>query len=269
MAISGSTVWGHANNTTQTNTRTFNNGSNGTGMVQGSGDAEKLILGNNQYREFEIVQTGNMIVKLQANVYNNNGNNVTFQYRTASIENEVSSVNYQNYSTPFKSLGFTQIKTIPAISGGVWYYAASNENETVNGDSAYVGACPVTIGPSGNITAVAVKIFQKLSCTQIKVGLYSTTTGTAPLAQGNGTPADGEWCVVPLTYAGNANTTYRVAWVANSNLNQYCDSDGGVGIYDTSQGYANELTTHTWAETAYAVVWGAAICAGGDPGALR
>lgn len=149
MAISGSTVWGHANNTTQTNTRTFNGNWTGNGTISGSGDAEKLTLGNNQTMESEVVDTGNYIVKLQANVYGN-GNNVTIQYRTDANETNIANANYANYSAPFNSSGFTQIKLSTVADAipcsGVFWGAPGNTESFEKGANQ---TCTYAYGTTG------------------------------------------------------------------------------------------------------------------------
>lgn len=154
-----------------------------------------------------------------------------------------------------------------APAAGTWYYGVDTYTETGSGDmSQYQIGDAITIGAATNITAIAFKVRAKGDATEMKIGLYAHTKESAitPLAFGTCTPADTSWCIVSVSYTGDASTTYYVAGMANAaNLTTYSDSTGTDGFYSSTRLYAdwNGATTSTLYTDANTLH--TAICAGG------
>jgi hypothetical protein len=107
--IEGSTVWGQSSYVTEDNIRTFANNWTGTGTIQGTGDAEQILMVAGQYMESEISITGANTVVLTQNHYQV-GNDVYLKYRTGATEEACSAAEWAAYTVPFESLGYTQIR---------------------------------------------------------------------------------------------------------------------------------------------------------------
>lgn len=113
-AIVGTTCWGHVTGVLETNIRTFADNWTGTGAITGAGDAERLELGETEYMESEIVNTGARYVELLQNNYAA-GDLVILQYRHAAAQGDVAGASYSEYSTPFISLGYVQVKVLNSL----------------------------------------------------------------------------------------------------------------------------------------------------------
>jgi hypothetical protein len=81
----------------------------GTGAVQDSNDAENLALGAGEQMTSDIVDTGAVTVSLTLNVYAA-GDSATVQYKTANTSGGIPGASWTNYTAPFASLGFVQVK---------------------------------------------------------------------------------------------------------------------------------------------------------------
>lgn len=110
MAISGSTCWGHSTGVVEDNTRTFVDNWTGTGEASGSGDAEFLKLDETEYMVSEVVSTGTLHVLLYQNLYDEDGDDATLEYRHAASEEACESAEWTPYTAPFKSLGYVQVR---------------------------------------------------------------------------------------------------------------------------------------------------------------
>jgi hypothetical protein len=97
---------------TQDNTRTFTTNWTGTGEVTYDGeenaDNEQLTLDAGEYMESEVVNTGAVTVTLALNQYVS-GDSVTVYYKTGS-GSDLSGESYVEYTTPFTSDGYVQVK---------------------------------------------------------------------------------------------------------------------------------------------------------------
>jgi hypothetical protein len=67
--IEGTVCWGHDTDVLEDNTRTFADNWTGTGTISGEGDAETICLAPGEYRESEVVYTGERTVELELNHY--------------------------------------------------------------------------------------------------------------------------------------------------------------------------------------------------------
>jgi hypothetical protein len=67
--IEGTVCWGHETDVLEDNVRTFADNWTGTGTISGEGDAETICLAPGEYRESEVVYTGERTVELELNHY--------------------------------------------------------------------------------------------------------------------------------------------------------------------------------------------------------
>jgi hypothetical protein len=109
-AISGETTWGHDTGVLEANVLDFAGYWTGTGQIYNSGDNEGIALNSGEYMESNIVNTGTDWVTLLQNEYDETGDDVTLEYRTAATEGGISAASYTSYTVPFQSLGYVQIK---------------------------------------------------------------------------------------------------------------------------------------------------------------
>lgn len=101
--------WGHDTNVLEDNIRDFAGNWTGTGEITGAGDAERVELEDGEYMISETVNTGANTVTLLYNVYAE-GDVIDLDYRTGATQAACESAEWQNYSTPFSSLGFVQAR---------------------------------------------------------------------------------------------------------------------------------------------------------------
>lgn len=108
--IVGETTWGHDTAVTETNIRDFSGNWTGTGSISGAGDAEVLELDSGEYMESEVVNTGTDTVTLLQNEYDITGDDVTMRYRHGATEAACLIAGWNNYTVPFVSLGYVQVR---------------------------------------------------------------------------------------------------------------------------------------------------------------
>ena len=154
-----------------------------------------------------------------------------------------------------------------AAGGGTWYYVVDTYTETLtNNPNTFTLGAAVTIGASGDITAIAFKVKAKNSATVAKIALYEHTLSSSisALANGTCTPADESWCIASVTYSGTPSTAYYVGYRADDGgLTQYGDTSGTDGFYEnTSTNYETFPGMPVSLQT-YSSSWAVAICAGG------
>jgi phage-related minor tail protein len=65
--------------------------------------------------ESEVVQTGTYTVEIYQNKYDPSGDDVTLRYRHGADEAACLAAAYQDYTIPFTSLGFVQVRVEPTI----------------------------------------------------------------------------------------------------------------------------------------------------------
>ena len=97
----------------EANVRSFGLGNwTGTGAIEGDAatDAERMELETTEYMVSEIVNTGADWVTLLQNEYDNTGDDVTMEYRHAATVGDVAGAAYGNYTVPFESLGYVQVR---------------------------------------------------------------------------------------------------------------------------------------------------------------
>jgi hypothetical protein len=112
--IVGTTCWGHVTGVTETNVRPFAVNWTGTGSVVGSGDSESLMLAAGQNMVSEVVNTGAVTVELTQNQYAA-GDTVTLAYRTGATQAACEAAGWTNYTVPFTSSGYVQIKATSTL----------------------------------------------------------------------------------------------------------------------------------------------------------
>lgn len=101
--------WGHITGVVEANIRTFVDNWTGTGTIESSGDTERIALDSGEYMEGEVVDTGLHTIELLQNHYAA-GDNVLLRYRHGNSEANCLAASYNNYTVPFESLGFVQVR---------------------------------------------------------------------------------------------------------------------------------------------------------------
>lgn len=102
--------WGHVTGVLEDNVRTFAGNWSGTGVASGSGDGEVIEFdAAGQYMESEIVNTGVNMIQILQNAYGS-GDTGTMKYRTGTTQSECESAGWSNYSAPFLSDGYVQLR---------------------------------------------------------------------------------------------------------------------------------------------------------------
>ena len=94
----------------ETNIRTYADHWYGTGIIDGSGNAEDIILEAGQYMISEVIALscgGN--VEILQNTYAA-GDTVAIKYRTGATEGACLDAVWSAYSAPFVSLGYVQVR---------------------------------------------------------------------------------------------------------------------------------------------------------------
>lgn len=88
----------------------FSGNWSGTGTIENAGDAERIALNSGEFMKSNIVNTGANDVTLLQNNYDPTGDNVTLQYRTAATAAGIAAAAWNNYTIPFTSSGFVQLR---------------------------------------------------------------------------------------------------------------------------------------------------------------
>lgn len=112
--IEGSVCWGHVTGVLEQNTRTFADNWTGTGTIENSGDTERLALNTTEYMESEVVNTGIHTIILIQNNYAA-GDSVLIKYRHGVDEAACLAATFNDYISPFDSLGFVQVRVESTI----------------------------------------------------------------------------------------------------------------------------------------------------------
>ncbi len=107
--IVGSTTWGHSTGVVETNIRTFAGNWTGTASIENAADAERLAFNAGEYMESEVVETGTSTVELLQNNYQA-GDTVLLRYRDGATEAACLAASWTNYTVPFDSAGFVQVR---------------------------------------------------------------------------------------------------------------------------------------------------------------
>lgn len=108
--IQGSVCWGHVTGVVEDNVRTFATNWTGTGSVSGVGDAEIVSLDSGEFMISEVVETGNRHVELDQNHYDPSGDNAVLKYRTGISQAACEAASWTDYTAPFLSDGFVQVR---------------------------------------------------------------------------------------------------------------------------------------------------------------
>lgn len=93
----------------ENNTVTFAEGWTGTGTTDNTGDNETICVMRNQYMQSQIVYTGTIKTRLTQNKYLP-GANLALKYRTGATDIECQAASWNNYTEPFSSLGYVQVR---------------------------------------------------------------------------------------------------------------------------------------------------------------
>lgn len=101
--------WGHDTGVAEARVRDFTGNWTGTGTITGTGDAERLELNVNEYMISETVHAGTERVSILTNVYAA-GDTVQVQYREGATQAACESASFGDYTVPFVSLGYVQIR---------------------------------------------------------------------------------------------------------------------------------------------------------------
>lgn len=107
--VQGDTCWGHHTGVTEDNARNFINTWMGTGLIENTGDTERISLASGQYMESEVVYTGAVQVNLSQNVYSA-GDTAVLKYRHGASEAACLAASWNTYSSEFISDGYVQVR---------------------------------------------------------------------------------------------------------------------------------------------------------------
>jgi hypothetical protein len=94
----------------EANVRDFAGNWTGTGAIAGAGDGETIQLESGEYMISEIVDTGAETVELLQNNYDPSGDDVDLDYRHGATPNACAVAAWNNYTVPFASAGYVQIR---------------------------------------------------------------------------------------------------------------------------------------------------------------
>ena len=108
--IEGEVTWGHDTGVLETNVRDFSGNWTGTGAISGAGDAETLDLETTEFMISEVVNTSTDTVELLQNEYDPTGDDVDMDYRHGNSKENCEGAGWNDYSVPFVSLGYVQIR---------------------------------------------------------------------------------------------------------------------------------------------------------------
>lgn len=89
--------------------RTFAGNWSGTGAIENAGDLERVALESGEYMASEIVDTGARTVELDYNHYRA-GDAILLRYRHGATPGDCAAAAWVNYTVPFISLGYVQVR---------------------------------------------------------------------------------------------------------------------------------------------------------------
>ena len=92
------------------NVRDFAGNWTGSGDINGAGDAETICLNTGESMLSEVVYTDEYTVTLVQNVYDPSGDDVDIDYRHGATEGACLAAGWNDYTVPFVSLGYVQIR---------------------------------------------------------------------------------------------------------------------------------------------------------------
>ena len=113
--ITGATTWGHVTGVVETNVRTFAGHWTGTGVIENSGDGERVTLNAGEYMISEAVNMGaGSTIQILQNNYAS-GSTTTLEYRQGSTSAECGTAAFASYSGTFTCSGFVQIRVTSTL----------------------------------------------------------------------------------------------------------------------------------------------------------
>ena len=112
----GSTVWGHDTGVLEANVHDFSGNWTGTGEIVNPGvaDTERLELAAGEEMISEVVDTGTVDILIDYNVYDV-GDNINLDYRHGNTVSACEAAGWNDYTIPFTSLGYVQIKVTSTL----------------------------------------------------------------------------------------------------------------------------------------------------------
>lgn len=114
--IVGSICWGHVTGVTEDVAEAFSERWYGTGLIYGTSDAERMAVNSGEVMYSGITATGVKDIALTQNGYDGTGDDVTLEWRTgATYMGCFDSPVWTEYSAPFRSLGYIQVKLTPTL----------------------------------------------------------------------------------------------------------------------------------------------------------
>jgi len=102
--------WGQDTGVEEDHTRDFSGIWTGTGVISGSGDAEKIELYLGDYMESETWLIGVGDVVIEEDKYGGGVGNATIQYKTGATYLACEADSWNNYVGSFTSLGWVKIR---------------------------------------------------------------------------------------------------------------------------------------------------------------
>lgn len=110
--VSGSVTWGHLTGVQEDNALPFLGNWDGTGVIEGVNDAERIGLDVSQYMSSGVVETSLRTVELLTNNYGS-GDSVAIKYRHGATVVACEAAAWTDYTVPFESLGYVQVRIEP------------------------------------------------------------------------------------------------------------------------------------------------------------
>jgi len=109
-------VWGHDTDVLEANVRDFNGNWTGTGAIEnpGTADTERLALEAGETMTSEVVATGVVDILIDYNVYAV-GDDINLDYRHGATQAACEGAGWNDYTVPFESLGFVQVRVTSTL----------------------------------------------------------------------------------------------------------------------------------------------------------
>ena len=106
----GPVCFGHSTGVEEDYTETMAANSTGTGVVTGSGDAEKLLIHTSQTREFGPWKLGAGLAKLIMDKYGSGTGGLSLEYKSGATESACEADTWHNYTGQFTQDGWIKIR---------------------------------------------------------------------------------------------------------------------------------------------------------------
>jgi hypothetical protein len=108
----GPVCWGHISGVEEKNARPFFGNWAGTGIIDGTGDTERLGLGDGGYMESEDwhITVSASQVRLSYDKYRTGSGSPVIKYKNSSSKNGLSVVDWITYTEPFDGSGWVKVR---------------------------------------------------------------------------------------------------------------------------------------------------------------